>query len=79
MDISEHDLNHLFAQLGLPSETADIELFIAKHKPLAHDVRIALADWWTPSQRAFLEEAIDDDSDWAIVVGQLDSLLRESS
>ncbi len=76
MDLSQHSLSDLFSQLGLPDDEENIELFISTHKPLRQDIRIARAPWWTPAQRAFLEEAIDEDSDWAIAVGQLDSLLR---
>ena len=68
-----HDL---FAQLGLPDDDANIRQFLVAHKPLAGDIKLADAPFWTPAQAAFLHEALLDDSDWAEVVDQLNTALR---
>lgn len=70
-----HSLNDLFAQLGLASEDADIEDFLARHH-LHGDERLSRAPFWAEGKRAFLDEAILDDSDWCEVVDALDTLLR---
>ncbi|KUJ83378.1 DUF2789 domain-containing protein [Microbulbifer flavimaris] len=76
MDTStHHNLNDLFAQLGLASEDAAIDEFIARHH-LAGDQKLAQAPFWSDGQREFLKEAIQDDSDWCEVVDELDTLLR---
>lgn len=71
-----HSLSNLFDQLGLPSDATSINNFIEIHRPLAHNVELAQAPWWTASQAAFLRESIADDADWAIMVDELDTLLR---
>jgi hypothetical protein len=76
MDMSAHDLNSLFAQLGLPSEPSSIESFIRTHSPLPPAVRLSEAPFWTPSQAAFLREEILQDADWAEVVDGLNEMLR---
>ena len=68
-----HDL---FAQLGLPDDDVHIRQFLAAHKPLAGDIKLADAPFWTPAQAAFLHEALQDDSDWAEVADQLNTALR---
>lgn len=76
MDMSAHDLNGLFAQLGLPSETSAIESFVRAHSPLASAVYLSEAPFWTPSQAAFLREEILRDADWAEIVDGLNGMLR---
>ena len=76
MDTSVHSLSTLFEQLGLPSTAAAIELFIALHQPLPPETRLAEALFWNKAQRAFLEEAISEDADWAELVDQLDARFR---
>lgn len=76
MDTSVHDLNTLFAQLGLPNSDREINDFIREHRDLRASVRLDHAPFWTAGQADFLREAIFDDSDWAGVVDQLDSSLR---
>ncbi|GAA5524094.1 hypothetical protein Maes01_00647 [Microbulbifer aestuariivivens] len=76
MDTStHHNLNDLFAQLGLASENAAIDEFVAVHH-LADDEKLAQATFWSDGQREFLKEAIQEDSDWCAVVDELDTLLR---
>lgn len=76
MDTSAHTLSNLFAQLGLPSDPAGIEDFIASHRPLGNDVALYRASFWTPSQRAFLKEEIIEDADWACVIDELNEMLH---
>lgn len=76
MEHGFHPLSELFAQLGLANDATSIEDFIARHRPLAHDVPLADAHFWSESQRQFLREAIAQDADWAEAVDHLDALLR---
>ena len=77
MDTSEHNLPSLFQQLGLDSDAGAIEAFIEAHSPLPKDVRLAEAPFWNASQSAFLKEAIKEDADWAEIVDELDTQLRQ--
>lgn len=70
------DMSNLFAQLGEPSDAAAIERFIAAHAPLAENVQLYEADFWTPAQAGFLREALVDDAEWAEVVDELSNELR---
>lgn len=76
MELTNHTLKDLFSQLGLPDSHEEIEGFIAAHRPLADDVRLADAAFWTPSQARFLREEINEDADWAELVDQLNLRLR---
>lgn len=77
MENAIHTLSELFRQLGLPDDTASIEAFIARHRPLPAGVPLAEASFWTPSQAQFLAEEIGDDADWAELVDTLAVLLSE--
>jgi hypothetical protein len=70
MDTTEHDLSHLFLQLGLPGEAADIDRFVAAHR-LASGTALLHAAFWTPAQAAFLQQAVALDSEWTTVVDEL--------
>ena len=77
MDTSTtHTMSSLFIQLGLPNSPEAIESFVREHQGLPPDMPLAQADFWSPSQSAFLQEAIENDSDWCEVVDELNSLLR---
>jgi hypothetical protein len=76
MDAANHTLADLFSQLGLPNGTSEIEHFVESHRPLAADVPLSDATFWTPAQAQFLREEIDEDADWAEVVDQLNLMLR---
>ncbi|CAN5915660.1 DUF2789 domain-containing protein [soil metagenome] len=76
MDLSTHTLHGLFAQLGLPNTEADVQSFIAQHRPLNDDVLLADAPFWTPAQAQFLREEFIEDADWAEIVDQLNLALR---
>ncbi|NML85069.1 DUF2789 domain-containing protein [Polaromonas sp.] len=77
MDKSNHLFSELFAQLGLASDEPAIRQFIATHTPLAADLDLADAPFWTESQAAFLREEILEDADWAELADQLNLALRE--
>ena len=77
MDLSTHTMSDLFAQLGLPSEEADIQTFIASHRPLPGGAALADAPFWSANQARFLREEILEDADWAEVVDQLNLALHE--
>lgn len=76
MNTPTHPFSELFAQLGLPAQEADIEQFLRTHAPLARDVLLANAPFWTPTQATFLREECLKDADWASVVDQLNLALR---
>lgn len=65
----------LFKQLGLPADPASIEDFIARHEGVCTDCALPHAPIWTDSQRAFLEQAVADDSDWALPAEELAGML----
>jgi hypothetical protein len=76
MESPNHDLTALFDQLGLDSDEAAIDGFIAATKPVAINTPLYNASCWSTSQAAFLKESIEQDADWAEVVDHLDALLR---
>lgn len=76
MERPVHTMSNLFAQLGQPNDEAAIARFIASYRPLAAEVRLHEAAFWSPSQAAFLEEAIRDDADWAEVADALNFALH---
>lgn len=75
MDANVHTLSNLFAQLGLPTDAAAIDGFIAAHRPLGNGIALYRAPFWTAAQRAFLKEEIIEDADWAGVIDDLNSRL----
>jgi hypothetical protein len=76
MEAHLHTLSNLFAQLGLPSEPAAVDSFIAAHRPLDQAVALYRAPFWNASQRAFLKEEIIEDADWAGVIDELNARLH---
>jgi len=76
MENQLHTMSNLFAQLGLPAGSSDIERFIAAHSPLDDAVALHAAPFWTPSQASFLCNALQTDADWAEVVDVLNARLR---
>lgn len=76
MELPTHNLASLFAQLGLESTEEAIESFIKKNSPLPEDLKLHEADFWNPSQAAFLKQELDADADWAEIVDQLNAMLR---
>lgn len=76
MQAQQHTMSNLFAQLGLPSEEAAVEDFIATHRPLENGIALYRAPFWSDAQRAFLKEEIIEDADWAAVIDELNGRLR---
>lgn len=70
-----HSLPELFRQLGLPDGEAEIEEFIATHRPLGDGVALPEAPFWTPNQAQFLREEVLEDADWAPTIDTLNALL----
>ena len=77
MEVFTHNLESLFQQLGLPSDGEAISSFIADH-PLTEGQALTSAEFWSVSQRQFLEEAQLQDADWTEQIDTLDTLLRKS-
>lgn len=75
MQAQLHTMNNLFAQLGLPSDEAAVEDFIAAHRPLENGTALYRAPFWSASQRTFLKEEIIEDADWAAVIDELNGRL----
>ena len=71
-----HSFSELFAQLGLPCEENGIRDFLAEHRPLAPDIDLPDATFWTSSTATFLRESILEDSDWAVLVDLLSEALQ---
>lgn len=76
MDQTNLHFHDLFAQLGLANDALSIGQFIDAHTPLAADIQLADAAFWTVAQAAFLHEALLQDSDWAELVDQLSLAFR---
>ena len=77
MENQLHSINNLFAQLGLPSSSAEIQTFIQEHRSLDAKTELCAAPFWSKSQAIFLREQIINDADWASVVDQLNNSLRK--
>ncbi|MEH6471937.1 MAG: DUF2789 domain-containing protein [Halopseudomonas sp.] len=77
MDTSAHTMQTLFEQLGLPSETPQIDRFIAQHRAETGLDALEGACFWSPSQARFIQEALYYDSDWSEVVDELNTRLHQ--
>jgi len=77
MELPNKDLSTLFEQLGLPSDQASIDNFIATHRPLPNHVKVSEAPFWSEAQGAFLKEQLLDDAEWAPIVDELNVRLHE--
>ena len=75
MDTSKHNLYTLFDQLGLPSDDASIERF-ARHYRLSGNQELYQAEFWTPAQASFLQDAYHQDAEWSDALDQLNNLIR---
>ncbi|MFQ6573446.1 DUF2789 domain-containing protein [Pseudomonas sp. UM16] len=76
MEAPTHKFSELFKQLGLPDDPVGIDQFLTSHSPLKGDIKLVDAPFWTPSQKAFLQESVIEDSDWAVPFDQLNEALR---
>ena len=77
MELPVHDLTTLFEQLGLDSDPASIDAFIARHSPLPDEVKVSEAEFWSHAQKAFLKDEIMEDADWAPIVDELNVRLHK--
>ncbi|WP_053148094.1 DUF2789 domain-containing protein [Pseudomonas sp. Pf153] len=77
MEKPVHNLPALFKQLGLPDDAESIDKFMVSHSPLKPGLHLADAFFWSEGQRQLLREEILEDADWAVLVDQLDVLLRK--
>lgn len=71
MEAPIHPFAELFKQLGLSDDPKSIDQFITSHSPLKNEIKLVDAPFWTDSQRAFLQDIIIEDSDWAVPFDQL--------
>lgn len=77
MELPNKDLGTLFEQLGLASDPASIDAFIASHSPLPEDVRLADAPFWNEAQRALLRDEWVEDAEWVPIIDELNVRLHE--
>lgn len=67
----------LFDQLGLTSTPVGIAEFINQHRPLADELQLSDAPFWTAAQAQFLrEESQRDEPPWSELIDQLNTALR---
>lgn len=76
MDTTKHDINTLFAQLGLPNSEKQIDEFIANHE-LEDTTLLQNAPFWDEAQQHFLAESLAEDGAWSEVIDELDVRLRQ--
>ena len=76
MDDFEHTMGDLFAQLGLPNSDKEIDDFIHQYRPIPSILPLEKAGFWNNAQSQFIQEALNEDSNWAELVDQLDVRLR---
>lgn len=79
MELPNKDMSTLFEQLGLPSDPASIDNFIADHAPLPNHVKLTEAPFWNDSQRAFLKDELMEDAEWAPIVDELNVRIHEQT
>lgn len=77
MFTEEHNLKALFEQLGLPSSESEIQGFLHNHRLSGMDT-IENAPFWNASQATFMQDAKRADAEWAMVVDELDTMLRHN-
>ncbi|MBK0059066.1 DUF2789 domain-containing protein [Pseudomonas sp. S44] len=76
MDAPIHPFSEIFKQLGLDDDPVEIDRFITTHSPLDDGVKLVDAPFWNDSQRAFLTENYIADSDWIVMIDQLNEALH---
>jgi len=76
MDTGKHQLEQLFAQLGLDSDVTAIKVFLARHW-LEPGQSLADAPFWTAGQADFLRQALLNDAEWSEAVDELAVLLSQ--
>ncbi len=75
MDTTNINMPNLFMQLGLEHNANAIDEFIMNHS-LASGIPLTEAQFWSESQKHFLQEALAQDAQWSEIIDQLDTLLR---
>jgi hypothetical protein len=75
MDLPNPSLPILFEQLGLSSDEAAMQAFIAEHQ-LDNDTKLVDAPFWSEQQRNFLKEELLSDAEWAPIVDELNVALH---
>lgn len=75
MQSGVYTFEELFRRLGLPSNPEQIERFIRMHTVQRH-VALPYAHFWNAHQAQFIKEAITEESEWSVLVDQLDARLR---
>jgi hypothetical protein len=73
------DMPSLFAQLGEPNDATSIARFMEQHGHLRGNTKLHEAPFWSPSQAAFLRDAIVQDANWAPVVDELNAVLHAAA
>ena len=66
----EYNMNELFAQLGLDSSDEAIDKFIADNQ-LSSEEKLIEDNFWTDSQRMFLQEEWQNDAAWVETIDEL--------
>jgi len=77
MDAPIHPFSEIFQQLGLNDDPVEIDRWLTTHGPLDNDVKLVDAPFWTDAQRAFLKENYIADSDWIVMIDQLNVALHK--
>ena len=68
-------LEHLFQQLGLDASEKDMDTFVDQHQ-LSADISLTHADFWTDEQRQFIQQNVNADNQWAMMIEILNELLH---
>jgi len=76
MDTGKHQLEQLFAQLGLDNDVTAIKVFLARHW-LEAGQALPDAAFWNPAQADFLRQALASDAEWAEAADELALLLSQ--
>jgi hypothetical protein len=76
MNHVHHNLEDLFAQLGLKNDADSIEHFISLHRPMPNEIALYRAPIWTSAQRTFLKEELIGDGEWALAIDELNRRLH---
>lgn len=78
MKMPNHQLSHLFEQIGLNSTNSAIEEFIESHQ-LPAGKSLEDAPFWNESQLQFFKETRRQDAVWVELVDELDVQLHKDS
>ena len=76
MDSIAPTMSLLFDQLGLAADEASIESFIQAHRPVPLTTRLFDAPFWSPSQAALIQQKLQDDAEWSVLIDTLNVQLR---